>query len=193
MRLFVNSRSSAAGDAERFEAIFERHHAAVLGYALRRSASPDDAADALAETFATAWRRFDEAPAGDAVRWWLYAIAGNAIRNAGRSARRRDALACALANELTTALQRSSVEADTLPDDLTAALARLSDDEREVLLLHAWEDLKPREIAAVLGIARATARTRLHRARRAFAAALGGAATPRTSGEPVVIASEELS
>jgi RNA polymerase sigma-70 factor (ECF subfamily) len=44
-------------------------------------------------------------------------------------------------------------------------LARLSDDEREVLLLVAWERLTPAEAAETLGIPQGTARSRLHRAR----------------------------
>jgi RNA polymerase sigma-70 factor (ECF subfamily) len=46
-----------------------------------------------------------------------------------------------------------------------AALIALSDDEREILLLVAWEELTPSQAAAVLGISPETARTRLHRAR----------------------------
>jgi RNA polymerase sigma-70 factor (ECF subfamily) len=55
-----------ADTAERqahFEAVYAANHAPILGYALRRTASPDDAADILAETFLTAWRRLDELPA----------------------------------------------------------------------------------------------------------------------------------
>ena len=48
---------------------------------------------------------------------------------------------------------------------LVGALLTLRADEREMLLLVAWEELTPTEAAAVLGIPAATARTRLHRAR----------------------------
>ena len=45
------------------------------------------------------------------------------------------------------------------------ALQALSEQDREVLLLANWEGLTPTEIAAVIGVPAATARTRLHRAR----------------------------
>ena len=48
---------------------------------------------------------------------------------------------------------------------LTEALAALSDEDREVLLLVAWEQLTPAEVAVVLDIPPGTARSRLHRAR----------------------------
>ena len=40
----------------RFQAIYQACHAAVLGYVVRRTANPDDAADVIAETFLTCWR-----------------------------------------------------------------------------------------------------------------------------------------
>jgi DNA-directed RNA polymerase specialized sigma24 family protein len=43
----------------RFEMLFTRHHDAVLTYLIRRSGSREDAADLVAETFLTAWRRLD--------------------------------------------------------------------------------------------------------------------------------------
>jgi hypothetical protein len=46
----------------RFEAVYDAHRSAILGYALRRTGSPDDAADVIAETFLTAWRRLDDVP-----------------------------------------------------------------------------------------------------------------------------------
>ena len=46
------------------------------------------------------------------------------------------------------------------------ALRKLSADDREILLLSSWEDLEPTEIAAVVSIRPAAARTRLHRAKK---------------------------
>jgi Sigma-70 region 2 len=43
----------------RFEAVYAAHRGPILGYVLRRTSSPDDAADVIAETFLTAWRRLD--------------------------------------------------------------------------------------------------------------------------------------
>ena len=49
---------------------------------------------------------------------------------------------------------------------LNAALAGLSESDRELLLVVAWEGLTHAEAAAALGISPGAARTRLHRARR---------------------------
>jgi RNA polymerase sigma-70 factor (ECF subfamily) len=53
-----------------------------------------------------------------------------------------------------------------LDPELEAALARLSDTDREALLLVAWEDLTASAAAASLGISPAAFRVRLYRARR---------------------------
>lgn len=62
--------------------------------------------------------------------------------------------------------------AGVIDPGLAAALTRLSESDRELLLLIAWEGLSPVEAAVVLGIKPATARVRLLRARRRLTQAL---------------------
>ncbi len=63
-------------EVARFESAYRDCGRAVLGYALRRAASREDALDAVAETFATAWRRRADMPDDpDEVRPWLFAVA----------------------------------------------------------------------------------------------------------------------
>jgi RNA polymerase sigma-70 factor (ECF subfamily) len=52
-----------------------------------------------------------------------------------------------------------------LDDGLAAALRRLSQVDREALLLRYWEELEPAQAAQVMGCSRATMAVRLHRAR----------------------------
>ena len=56
--------------------------------------------------------------------------------------------------------------------DLAEALAQLPPQDREVLLLAAWEGLTSNEVATVLGIRASAARVRLHRARKRLRATL---------------------
>jgi RNA polymerase sigma factor (sigma-70 family) len=58
---------------------------------------------------------------------------------------------------------------------LAAALASLSRDERDVLLLHAWEELGYPEVAAALSISLGTVKSRLHRARQRVRQSLAAA------------------
>ncbi|MES9536155.1 sigma-70 family RNA polymerase sigma factor [Actinomadura sp. NPDC000600] len=155
----------------RFEDIYAANRARILGYALRRTSDPQDAADVLAETFLTAWRRLDDVPPGDQARLWLYGVARRVLANHHRGERRRSALAADLGARLRDGL---GVQ-DASGDDLTrvgAAFRSLSEADRELLSLIGWEGLGHAEAATVLGCSRNALRIRLHRARRRFARAL---------------------
>jgi len=155
---------------DRFAAIYERHCEPVLGYALRRTANGEDAADVVAETFLTAWRRIDDLPEGDGARLWLYGVARRVLANHHRGERRRSELGDRLRQDL------AGVHAD--PEytgelaTVAAAFRALPDADRELLGLVGWEGLDPKGIAAVLGCSPNAVRIRLHRARRRFAAEL---------------------
>jgi RNA polymerase sigma-70 factor (ECF subfamily) len=158
----------------RFEALYAANHAPILGYALRRTDSPDDAADILAETFLAAWRRLDDVPAGDEARLWLYGVARRLLANHYRGERRRSALAGRLRTELASCYV--SPEFDCESARIAGALRRLPERQRELLALNAWEGLDYGEIATVLGCSRNAVRIRLHRARASLAAELAGPA-----------------
>ncbi|GAA3306474.1 sigma-70 region 4 domain-containing protein [Nonomuraea dietziae] len=66
------------------------------------------------------------------------------------------------------------VSASAAHQELAEALAVLSPEDREVLLMIAWADFSYEEVARALGIPVGTVRSRLHRARRKTRAALGG-------------------
>ncbi|WP_347813427.1 sigma-70 family RNA polymerase sigma factor [Actinomadura sp. KC216] len=165
--------SHPPGDRRRrFEDIYTANRARILGYALRRTADPQDAADVLAETFLTAWRRLDDVPPGDQARLWLYGVARRILANHHRGERRRSALAADLGSRLRAGLVDHLAAPDRDLADVAAAFRNLPEPDRELLSLVGWEGLDHGEIAAVLGCSRNAVRIRLHRARRRFARAL---------------------
>jgi RNA polymerase sigma factor (sigma-70 family) len=160
-------KPAETGEAEaRFEACFRAHYAEVLAYALRRLPERGAAEDVAAQTFAVAWRRRDRLPADPLP--WLFGVARGALRNEARSARRRSRLLARIFGEHRPA--SAPDPADALGDLFSVAeLARLSEDQREVLRLAAWEGLGARRAAAVLGCSHGAYTLRLHRARRRLA------------------------
>src|ERR1700683_2528204 len=68
---------------------FARSLTAILRYAQRRLDSREAAQDVVSDTFTAAWRHWDRRPAPEVVLPWLYAIAGNAVRDPRRSAGRQ--------------------------------------------------------------------------------------------------------
>jgi RNA polymerase sigma factor (sigma-70 family) len=169
----------------RFEAAYAAHHGPVLGYVLRRTACPDDAADVLAETFLTAWRRLADMPPEPQSRLWLYGVARRVLANYYRGERRRSALADRLRADLAAAYQAPEYTGELAR--IAAAFRALPGPERELLALTSWEGLDPGQVAVVLGCSRNAARIRLHRARKRFAAELAasGAASSSQSSVPI--------
>lgn len=165
-------RGRSGDDEELLAAIYRRHSAAVLAYALRRC-SPHDAADVVSETFVVAWRRIGDVPAEPAVKPWLFGVARRVLANQRRGFRRRSALVRKVASHLAPTLAVIP-SVDHHPDNQIVfdALRRLSPADRELLTLATWEQLTPGEIAVVLGVSGPVARKRLFRARSRMAVVL---------------------
>lgn len=157
--------AAVGGDRRvRFEAAFATVYEPLQAYARRRvpAAAADDV---VAEALLVLWRRLDEVPP-DMVLPWCYGVARRCLANQRRADHRRDALV----DRLTT--ERPPAAEDESDPALEAALAELSADDREIIRLWAWEQLQPREIAAVLDISANAAAIRVHRAKQRLVAAL---------------------
>jgi RNA polymerase sigma factor (sigma-70 family) len=169
---------TATGEREhRFEAVYAANHTPILGYVLRRTSNSDDAADVIAETFLTAWRRLEDIPAGTEARLWLYGVARRVLANHYRGERRRSALSERLCADLDSAWQQPQYTRDTA--QIADAFRRLPEAQRELLALNVWEGLDYGQIATVLGCSRNAVRIRLHRARKQFAGELAEGQTRR--------------
>ncbi|RSN68117.1 RNA polymerase sigma factor [Actinomadura sp. WAC 06369] len=184
---------------DEFTAVYAATYRPLLGYALRRCDSPEDAADVVAETFAIAWRRAAEMPAGDQARLWLYGVAHRVLANQRRGARRNTIKAAALRAELSAGTPPRPAPGGDGPA-VADVFRALPDRDRELLALVAWEGLSHAEIATVLGCSRNAVGIRLHRARGRFARALraagvddpSAAARPRAAAHPARSSRSEL-
>lgn len=139
-----------------------------VGAYLRRRLYPlplSDLDDLVEEVLIVLWRRFDDVPA-DAEIAWSIGVARNVLRNAQRSARRANAHT----PRPVAVLDPSAEDRVVADESVRAALAALSEDDRELLTLHAWDGLGPRELAAVLKISENAVAVRLSRARARFEA-----------------------
>lgn len=182
------SSSERAADRRLFERLVYETRDDLLAYALRRSASPEDAADALSETYLIAWRKLDRIPPGEQARLWLFGVTRNVMRQGGDHRRSRDALVDRLAREVRAASDfEPATEHDRGGRALHAALATLPERDREIMMLTAWEGLTPKEIAAVVGIPANVVRVRLHRARARLADRLGSARAHRYKAETMTV------
>jgi len=151
---------------DRFRRLVREHSPEVANY-LRRRLYPLTAADLddlVEETMLVVWRRLDDVPV-DAERPWIIGVARNVLRNARRGQNRRRAFEASLAPSPNDPSAEEYVIADT---SVREALRALNDDDREILMLNAWDGLEAGELAITLAITPNAAAVRLSRARTRF-------------------------
>lgn len=171
------SEEPTAGARENFEQLFEETRDSLSAYLVNRCSDAEMAADLFSETFLIAWQRLNSIPPGDQAKLWLFGVARNLMLKGFRQRRVADALVERLAGELRRTHGEPPQGDDHAHALLRAALNSLSEGDREILMLTAWEGLTPREIAAVTGISANVVRVRLHRARRRVEQRLRGNST----------------
>jgi RNA polymerase sigma factor (sigma-70 family) len=174
---------SARGRPDAFVEVVRRHEVAVHAFLARR-AGRLAADDLLGEVWVRAFggrAGFD--PAYSDARPWLYGIARNVLRAHWRAGRPADqsgvegggqAGVVGAVDPWDDVIDRLDSAAAARTREMVGAIRALPPEEREVLLLVAWEQLTPAQAALVLGIPPGTARSRLHRARAALRPVLAG-------------------
>ncbi len=171
----------ARGDRDALGRLVRRHWAPMYRYASRVSGDPTVAEDALQDTFLAVLEHAGTFR-GDSARAWLYTLARNAIRR--RHRRRVDEPARhedldALGEDAGFGTELGFLASLEDREEIDRAMSRLSDDDREVLALVDAEGLSIEEASVSLALSEAAVKSRLHRARLRFMAAmreLGGAA-----------------
>jgi RNA polymerase sigma-70 factor (ECF subfamily) len=153
------AEQAATGDADAFAALLEPLLLPAYRLAVGMLQDRQEAEDAVQEASLLAWRRLPQLKPDGSVRNWFLAIVANRCRTTRRqrwwSVLRFGAIENAPPN---------SDEPDLV--QLRTACRRLGDAERAVIALHYYLDLPIDEVAAVLGITREAARSRLYRAIR---------------------------
>ncbi|MGK5737606.1 RNA polymerase sigma factor [Micromonospora sp. URMC 103] len=176
---------------DHFTALYRAHHRQVYGYAVTR-AGRQLADEVVAETFLVAWRRLPDLPRATPLPW-LLAVARNIVGERYRAEERQQAVAAELRAWITDEELSVADVADGVAERaaVLAALARLSDDDRELLTLVAWHGLAPDQAARVLGCSTATYYVRLHRARRHLKNAMAAATEPERSRPAATLVPKE--
>lgn len=169
-------------DEQDFDRWYADHVEVVWRYARRRVTSTEDADEVTAETFTVAWRRRGQVPRGapHEVRLWLLGVARNVLANLHRAERRRLRVFLRLAGQTPASVPGVDETADP---GLWKALSQLSLDDRDVLLMRAWDELGVIDIATLLGTTPSAVSARLHRARGRLHQALADDRSPVDQGE----------
>jgi RNA polymerase sigma-70 factor (ECF subfamily) len=143
-------------DSAAFEALYYRHRDWVARIAMRFTQNHDDAMDVVQETFAYLLRKFPGFQLTSSLTTFLYP----AVKHLAQTSRRKRTRASG-GDELLDGVPARSAPQQT---DLAAALSRLSDAHREVLLMRFVDGLMLEEIAQALDLPLGTVKSRLHHA-----------------------------
>ncbi|MFD4638645.1 RNA polymerase sigma factor [Lentzea sp. NPDC058436] len=160
----------ARGDEHAFSVLYDRYAEAVWNHAYRLTASWSTAEDLTSATFMTAWRRRAEMTlVRDSALPWLFTVAGFLARSEFRRKARF--------TRLLHRVPRNDVQRDHADDvaaslddearlrEVLEAVERLPRAEREAVELVLFGELSTAQAAEVLGVAEASVRSRISRAR----------------------------
>lgn len=159
-------RRAGAGDAKAFHDLVDRHADRLFRLAFSLVGQAADAEDVVQETFAGAFRGIDAFEGRSSVGTWLTRIlvtqAAKLRRDRKRPMQPLDSIEGKASGQ---ASGQGGVAAAERRMDLQAALALLSPEHRQILVLREFEQLSYEEMAEILGVPRGTVESRLHRAR----------------------------
>jgi len=157
--------------------LMERHAPRLFHYLIRQLQDESEAEDVAQETFVRVFQHRQEFDSRHRFSTWLYTIATNLARDRQRWRTRHPQVSIDAENESTGgklkdalpakgAGPEDSIVAKERADAVRAAVARLPEDLRTVILLFEYEEQSQQEIAAVLNCTPKAVEMRLYRARQ---------------------------
>jgi RNA polymerase sigma-70 factor (ECF subfamily) len=158
-------RLAQKGDVTAFERLYHANAGRVMALCLRLAGDRQAAEELMQDVFVRTWEKLPAFRGESAFSTWLHRVTVNAFLHGKRSDGRR------AAHEEQTDDPGAFPVPAAISDpgermDLERAIARLPKGARTAFVLHDIEGYKHEEIAALSGIAPATVRAQLHRARR---------------------------
>ena len=160
----VDAALAAAGDSHAFERLYRRHLGRI--HSLVRRMIGDDAEDVTQEIFIRTWQKLSSFRGDSAFGTWLHRLALNLILT------RRETLGIRRQRHTDDPHSLDRLPGKSVPAgisvDVEAAIQRLPDGARQILVLHDIEGYRHEEIAGMLDISSGTSKSQLHHARMAL-------------------------
>jgi RNA polymerase sigma factor (sigma-70 family) len=153
-----------AGDVEKLSILFERHHARLFGFCLGLLGNREAARDLVQDVFFRVLRYRESFKPEAAFGPWLYRMARNACIDQLRKGGRERLGDPDLEQPDPSPLVSEDLQREGELEMLRAALARLPEDKRELLLLARSGSLSYEQIAGLVGCSVGALKVRVHRA-----------------------------
>jgi RNA polymerase sigma-70 factor, ECF subfamily len=170
-----------AGTEDAFTELMRRHEDRIFSLAMRITGNRADAFDATQETFIQAFRKAERFRGDSAFGTWLWRIGINACNDLLRKRKRNPVPEEEPTREDTRGSSATVDESVVTRLELKDALAQLSDDYREAVVMHDLGGIPYEEIATLTGVSIGTVKSRISRGRKRLAHLLEQGSTSGTS------------
>lgn len=175
-------RSVQNGNANAFEALVTENEAHIFRLCLRMTGNREDAADLTQEAFLKAYRSIASFRGDCRFSSWMIRIASNVCLDFLRSKSKKQTVPLTVENDEGEETELEIADIAALPEDkllsgelkssISRGLERLSDEQRQILILRELNGLSYDEIAKTLDIEVGTVKSRIFRARKRLCAFL---------------------
>ena len=178
------------GDRASFDVLVGRWQGPLYNLAYKFLGQREEAKDVCQETFLRVYSQASRFREGAKFSTWLYQIALNLCRDIARRRRRWDRIVLRPSNRgeesqqpiFDAADDREGIEEVAIRENdrrlVRAALAEISAEQREVLIMKEFQGLKFREIAEILGCPESTVKSRMYYGLSSLRTALEAAQVP---------------
>ncbi len=149
----------AEGDTAKLGTLFRKHHQKIFDYFVRMTHDQALSSDLIQNVFERALRGKHTYRVEYPFIGWIFRIAKNCLMDHYRKRKGQ------MADEIEPHHASFEPSMDHLDEsDISKALAKLSSESREVLILTRFEELKYKEVARIIGISETGVKSRVHRA-----------------------------
>ncbi len=155
------------GDLDQMALLFDRHHRKLFGFFCHQTGSRHESEDLVQTVFMNMLRSRATFTGSHKFETWMYAIARNALHDYHRRTNKQPAVTDDLdqINNLTDTSQADDLMSRKEEmKQLRIAMGKLSEEDRELIILSRYLEMKYQDIAALMNITEGAIKVRIHRA-----------------------------
>lgn len=152
-------------DKESFDILYEKYSLMLFRTAYLILGNKEDSEDVLQETFLSIYTNIDKLKDSSKLKSWIFTILKNKAYTKYKTRKRE--FPEEEINSLIDSKSDSNLENEfAIKSDIEKCLNKLSQKEREVIILFYYNDFTTKEIAKITKSFEGTVKSRLHRARK---------------------------
>jgi RNA polymerase sigma-70 factor, ECF subfamily len=160
-------RQIQSGTAAAFDELMLRYKHPIVNFVFRMLGNAEDANDVAQDVFVRVYQKLDTYRPETKFSTWLFALARNAAIDHLRWRARHPAESMESAPEISASFGTAEeVNAREIGALISAAVAKLPEDQRTALVLSEYQGMSHAEIAAIMKCSEKSVESRLYRARQ---------------------------